>query len=818
MATARLHAQAHARPFAIGILAAAAGLPCAAQTVPTVTAFALPGATRSEALCITPDGTVVGGWSYSAGFANEQPMRWTRQTGAQAYAVLPGGLQARVTAISADGIVAAGHGNTSQAGLRAIRWGPSPVDLGALISAPTAQAQALGVSRDGQVVVGRAQAEFVDGQIQTRAFRWTAAGGMVDIGGYGGSPPYLAHARATSGDGAVVAGTAQPGGNTSLPPAIGFRWHDGTVTSLGVPAGYRDSIPTACSPDGTVIIGNLFQPEPHEQSTFRWTLEDGLQVIELRLPGAPVAYAEACTPDGRVIVGYNITPSVSTRAVLWTQQGGAKDLTAMLRSMGALDSGSEFRYARGISDDGTVMVGSGFMSGSCPGCERAMVIDFRGDRDGDGLLDHWEINGIPYYDELGRFRRLHLPGADPAHKDLYLEIDAMEGMFIQQDAVDMVVQAFADAPLANPDGTTGVRLHVLWDESDLQHRPLWNTGSDCWPDDFNAYYDAHLGTVDERDANGGTGESFRNAKAKAYRYGIIADGAAPKDWGGCAMVPGDKFVLFLGQMPGAVDQAAALMHEVGHTLGLHHGGNQSIQGKPNYPSIMNYTLAYRAPWSESFWRLDYAREGALLLGNLNESSLDETRGIGASNSLYASFLMPYGINDTTGRTIAFAALDGSPLDFGDAAGTGIPDGNFTTGVAQDLNYLPTPPPEIFLPTEPSPGESLTAHNDWATVVLATPAALGPGAPTPSIPSGELTITAKNWMAQNWQLPGGPPPCYANCDGSSTTPVLNVADFTCFLQRFAAGDTYANCDNSTTTPTLNVADFTCFLQRFAAGCP
>jgi hypothetical protein len=48
-------------------------------------------------------------------------------------------------------------------------------------------------------------------------------------------------------------------------------------------------------------------------------------------------------------------------------------------------------------------------------------------------------------------------------------------------------------------------------------------------------------------------------------------------------------------------------------------------------------------------------------------------------------------------------------------------------------------------------------------------------------------------------------------------VLNVADFTCFLQRFAAGDTYANCDNSTTDPVLNAADLTRFLQRFA-GCP
>jgi hypothetical protein len=61
-------------------------------------------------------------------------------------------------------------------------------------------------------------------------------------------------------------------------------------------------------------------------------------------------------------------------------------------------------------------------------------------------------------------------------------------------------------------------------------------------------------------------------------------------------------------------------------------------------------------------------------------------------------------------------------------------------------------------------------------------------------------------------------CYANCDGSSAAPVLNVADFTCFLQKFAGGSPYANCDGSTAAPALNVADFTCFLQKFAGGCP
>jgi hypothetical protein len=61
-------------------------------------------------------------------------------------------------------------------------------------------------------------------------------------------------------------------------------------------------------------------------------------------------------------------------------------------------------------------------------------------------------------------------------------------------------------------------------------------------------------------------------------------------------------------------------------------------------------------------------------------------------------------------------------------------------------------------------------------------------------------------------------CYPNCDGSTASPILNVADFSCFLTRYASGDPYANCDASTAAPILNVADFSCFLTKYASGCP
>jgi hypothetical protein len=60
-------------------------------------------------------------------------------------------------------------------------------------------------------------------------------------------------------------------------------------------------------------------------------------------------------------------------------------------------------------------------------------------------------------------------------------------------------------------------------------------------------------------------------------------------------------------------------------------------------------------------------------------------------------------------------------------------------------------------------------------------------------------------------------CYANCDGSTGTPVLTANDFQCFANAYAASASYANCDGSTGTPALTANDFQCFANAYAAGC-
>ena len=97
------------------------------------------------------------------------------------------------------------------------------------------------------------------------------------------------------------------------------------------------------------------------------------------------------------------------------------------------------------------------------------------DSDGDGLLDEWESSPTPIADPNGQpLPLLGAMGADPRRKDLFLEIgytktavDALYGGVSKpahshlpaHETLKLVGDAFKNAPVANPDGTTGIRVH-----------------------------------------------------------------------------------------------------------------------------------------------------------------------------------------------------------------------------------------------------------------------------------------------------------------------------------------------------------------------
>ena len=66
--------------------------------------------------------------------------------------------------------------------------------------------------------------------------------------------------------------------------------------------------------------------------------------------------------------------------------------------------------------------------------------------------------------------------------------------------------------------------------------------------------------------------------------------------------------------------------------------------------------------------------------------------------------------------------------------------------------------------------------------------------------------------------GGGGGCYADCDTSTGVGVLDIFDFLCFGNRFAANDPYAcDCDTTTGPGVCDIFDFLCFGNEFNAGC-
>ena len=130
-------------------------------------------------------------------------------------------------------------------------------------------------------------------------------------------------------------------------------------------------------------------------------------------------------------------------------------------------------------------------------------------------------------------------------------------------------------------------------------------------------------------------------------------------------------------------------------------------------------------------------------------------------------------------------------------------------------------------------------DDTASMVYDVPGVVPPGIPGvsgPWLPQTPLGVFSGESALGTWRLSatdyaGGDTgqlvgfrvsiaaagSCYPNCDGSTAQPLLNVNDFQCFLNKFAAADPYANCDGSTTPPVLNINDFQCYINKFAAGC-
>jgi uncharacterized repeat protein (TIGR01451 family) len=256
-----------------------------------------------------------------------------------------------------------------------------------------------------------------------------------------------------------------------------------------------------------------------------------------------------------------------------------------------------------------------------------------GDTDDDGIPDAVERFGMP--DGNGNLSPFINMPMDPCRKTIALEIDWMvAGDHTHRPtdgAVNDAIAAMNAAPVPAttpcpypgfPTQPNGVNLVVVRSNA-IPEQPVFQLSS--------------LAGV--RD-----GGNFSPARRPYMHYVLfVHDQKAGDSSSGMCCVDHRDFIVSLGSWANQVgidrDQSGSILHELGHSLALGHGGVDGTNYKPNYLSVMNYafdplgipdpTIAANIDTDgdgnpDKSFRLDYSSSK---LADLVESSLDESVGI-----------------------------------------------------------------------------------------------------------------------------------------------------------------------------------------------
>ena len=267
----------------------------------------------------------------------------------------------------------------------------------------------------------------------------------------------------------------------------------------------------------------------------------------------------------------------------------------------------------------------------------APVPDTRGlevDVDEDGVPDRWEDADVLVTLPSGQTERLDLRrrGGSSDHKDIYVWVSWMgagpnepAGHQPHADALSDVAEAFAAAPgIVNPDGKPGIRLHTFVRQRGVQH--------------IN-----YLGTTDaKRNYDWSAFDAIRDGELPSmlrgrFHFALFAHrlGGLATTSGAARGTPGRNLVVSLGvEHPNRQYQAGTFMHELGHDLGLKHGGLDNVERKPNYLSVMNYSFQLDGLIKDGGeGHFDYSR---FVLPSQHENKLDRRTGL-SPNSAWAAY-------------------------------------------------------------------------------------------------------------------------------------------------------------------------------------
>ncbi len=350
---------------------------------------------------------------------------------------------------------------------------------------------------------------------------------------------------------------------------------------------------------------------------------NGDGIVEILIAGDQAHKIDVFTHDGKPVVpSFPTTYDVSDGFAAGDVNGDGKDEVLVAEdSNGDIDIYNFLGHAVGWIDN------TGFDDNDF------LVVGGSPDVDSDGIPNTVERFGVRKPDGTWGFRPQD-HGASPCRPDVFVKYDYMAATYGTsghlhlplETTFQLVKTAFdsaprpriAKCPFPNYSHINGIKLVPLRGE-ELAHRDRLSPSGDS-DQIYKDFSDVRDGT--NANGNNPNGQDRLPDDWRPYvHYALFAHKlvSSGDDYEGLAM--GKDFVVSLGRNAAPQSQAATFMHELGHTLGLGHGGFEDINFKPNYISLMNYAFPL-GPGN----RLEFSSGTR---ADLDQQHLNEANGIGA---------------------------------------------------------------------------------------------------------------------------------------------------------------------------------------------
>lgn len=451
------------------------------------------------------------------------------------------------------------------------------------------------------------------------------AAGMV-FSGAGASRTLTLTPQANANGSALITLTVSDGANaTSTSFAL-------TVTAVNDPPTFALSNALVQVPAGATGVQSLAAftlsmsvGPPDEQAT------QTLQGFTVQWPGqnsALITAAPAVALDGTLSYTLRAAPSDGSACMTLT----LRDSGSNTGSNSNTSATQSFQIRRGsvVVDCSTLFsCATDTDNDRLPNCRERGTLTFVDANDPGTLLGNadTDADAIRDGDEvLGSTAGLNLPamGLNPLRRNILLEYDWFDDALEcaahshrPSAAIEtQTAQVYANAPVNNPDGSTGITLIQDYGQGGVFTGGNLIADSDGIVDGLGTEFYAHKAANFAANRSG-----YFHWVVLPHRYTSISNGSS-----GLAEINGDDLIVSLYCANSTANVRNTIVHELGHNLGLRHGGN--VNYKPNYNSVMNYR--YQFPGVDTNCNVGGDGVPNYSTGaraNLNENSLNETLGV-----------------------------------------------------------------------------------------------------------------------------------------------------------------------------------------------